>query len=295
MPPHCQTLDGIGWVFGHLIDGTQAEYVRVPFVDNGLIPLPDGVTAEQAVMLSDILPRGYEIGFRHGAVKDGDVGAVVGAGPVGLASITTAGTAGARRVIAVDGNAFRLQTALDFGATDVVNIAEEPDVIAALKAMSEDGLDVDVAIEAVGIPATFSTCLDAIHPGGRVANVGVHGESVTFPIERDWINNITVTTGLVDAVTTEDLLADIQPGPSRRRSSRPTASPSPLSSRRTTSLPTPWTTTPSRWCSRPADSGPDGCGPRAVGTGPTLPSYCWQVTRPRGRGSPQPDRRGRTT
>lgn len=212
MPSHCQNLGGIGWIFGHLIDGTQAEYVRVPYADNGLIPLPDGVTAEQGVMLSDILPTGYEIGVLYGDVSEGDVVAVVGAGPVGLAAIMTAGTQGASRIIAVDGNAFRLQQALDFGATDTVNISEVDDVVAALKAMSDDGLGVDVAIEAVGVPATFSTCLGSIRPGGRVANVGVHGAPVEFPLQDEWINNITVTTGLVNAVTTEQLLGEIKAG-----------------------------------------------------------------------------------
>lgn len=212
MPSHCQGVGGIGWIFGHLIDGTQAELVRVPFADNGLIKVPEGVSDEQAVMLSDILPTGYEIGVLYGAVKEGDVVAVIGAGPVGLASIMTAGTQGASKVIAVDGNAFRLEQAAAFGATDTVNISEVDDVTAALKAFSDDGLGVDVAIEAVGIPATFTTSLDAIRPGGRVANVGVHGKAVTFPIDRDWINNITITTGLVNAVTTKDLLADIEAG-----------------------------------------------------------------------------------
>lgn len=212
MPSHCQTLGGIGWVFGHLIDGTQAEMIRVPFADNGLIPLPDDVTDEQGVMLSDILPTGYEIGVLYGAVSEGDVVAVVGAGPVGLASVMTAGTQGASRVIAVDGDPFRLELARSFGATDTVNIGEVDDVVGALKAMSTDGLGVDVAIEAVGIPATFSTALDAIRPGGHVANVGVHGAAVSFPIERDWINNITITTGLVNATTAEELLAGIQQG-----------------------------------------------------------------------------------
>ena len=212
MPSHCQNLGGIGWIFGHLIDGTQAEYVRVPYADNGLIRLPDGVTADQGVMLSDILPTGYEIGVLYGDVSDGDVVAVVGAGPVGLAAIMTAGTQGASRIIAVDGNAFRLEQALEFGATDTVNIGEVDDVVATLKAMSDDGLGVHVAIEAVGIPETFRTCLDAIRPGGRVANVGVHGEAVEFPLQEQWINNITVTTGLVNAVTTEQLLSEIQAG-----------------------------------------------------------------------------------
>ncbi len=188
MPSHCKTLGGIGWVFGHLIDGTQAEYIRVPYADNGLIVLPKGVTAEQGVMLSDIIPTGYEMGVLYGAVKDGDVVVVVGAGPVGLASIMTAGTAGATKVIAVDGNAFRLEQALEFGATDTINISEVDDVVAAIKAMSDDGLGVDVAIEAVGIPATFDTALAVIRPGGHVANVGVHGAPVEFPINEHWIS-----------------------------------------------------------------------------------------------------------
>lgn len=209
---HCRTLGGIGWIFGHLIDGTQAEYVRVPFADNGLIPLPDGVTAEQGAMLSDILPTGYEIGVLYGGVKEGDEVAVIGAGPVGLASIMTAGPLGAAKVIAVDGNDYRLEQALGFGATDTLNVGVGGDLAAALKNLSRDGLGVDVAIEAVGIPDTFSLALDSIRPGGRVANVGVHGKPVTFPIDRDWINNITITTGLVNATTAPDLLQKITAG-----------------------------------------------------------------------------------
>jgi alcohol dehydrogenase len=209
---HCQTLGGIGWIFGHLIDGTQAELVRVPFADNGLIPLPDGVTAEQGAMLSDILPTGYEIGVRYGAVKQGDVVAVIGSGPIGLAAIMTAAPQGASRIIAVDGNAFRLAQSKDFGATDTIDITTTPDVVGELKRLSRDGLGVDVAIEAVGVPATFGTALDSIRPGGRVANVGVHGAPVSFPIERDWINNITITTGLVNATTAPDLLEKITKG-----------------------------------------------------------------------------------
>lgn len=209
---HCQTLGGIGWIFGHLIDGTQAEYVRVPFADNGLIPLPDGVSAEQGVMLSDILPTGYEIGVLYGDVKEGDVVAVIGAGPVGLAAIMTAQTQGASKVIAVDGNKFRLEESLTFGATDTIDVNSGDDVVAELKKHSRDGLGVDVAIEAVGVPATFGTALDSIRPGGHVANVGVHGAPVDFPIERDWINNITITTGLVNATTAPELLEAITGG-----------------------------------------------------------------------------------
>lgn len=207
---HCETLGGIGWIFGHLIDGTQAEYVRVPFADNGLIPLPEGVTAEQGAMLSDILPTGFEIGVQYGEVKDGDIVAVVGVGPVGLAAVMTARSSGAAKVIAVDGNPFRLMAARDFGATDTVEAG--PDALDQLKAFGPGGKGVDVAIEAVGIPATFALCLDAIRPGGRVANVGVHGKPVTLPIDRDWINNITITTGLVNATTAPQLLEDIQAG-----------------------------------------------------------------------------------
>jgi alcohol dehydrogenase len=208
---HCRTLGGIGWHLGHLIDGTQAEYVRIPFADHGLIPLPSGITAEQGVMLSDILPTGYEIGVLYGAVKPGDEVAVIGAGPVGLAAIMTAGSAGAVKVIAVDGNTFRLDEARGFGATDVIDVSAG-DPAGAIKAMSRDGLGVDVAIEAVGIPATFTTALDCIRPGGRVANVGVHGEPVSLPLERDWINNITITTGLINGTTTRELLGQIKPG-----------------------------------------------------------------------------------
>lgn len=212
MPSHCQGVGGIGWIFGHLIDGTQAEYVRVPFADNGLVPVPDGVRDEQAVMLSDILPTGYEIGVQYGAVAAGDTVAVVGVGPVGLAAVMTAAGAGAGRIVAVDGDANRLAKAEEFGATDSVQVVAGMNVAQELRQLSDDGLGVDVAIEAVGVPATFTTCLDALRPGGHLANVGVHGAPVEFPIQEQWITNITVTTGLVNAVTTEELLAQVQAG-----------------------------------------------------------------------------------
>lgn len=207
---HCQNLGGIGWILGHLIDGTQAELVRIPYADHGLIPLPEGVSAEQGTMLSDILPTGYEIGVLNGAVKEGDVVAVVGVGPVGLAAVMTAVAAGASKVVAVDVNKFRLEAAMAFGATDSLEAGDG--AVEELRRLSRDGLGVDVAIEAVGVPATFTLALDSIRPGGRVANVGVHGESVSFPIERDWINNITITTGLVNATTAPELLDKITGG-----------------------------------------------------------------------------------
>lgn len=204
---HClgeEGASGIGWVFGHLIDGTQAEYVRVPYAENSVYKIPDGVPDENGVMLSDILPTGFEIGVRNGGVQPGDVVAVVGAGPVGLAAIMTAGLYGAARIIAVDLDANRREQAHAFGATDDVD-PSAPDWKEQILGLT-DGLGVDVAIEAVGVPATFDTCLQIVRPGGHVANVGVHGHSVEFPIQDLWIQDITLTTGLVSTSTTPMLL-----------------------------------------------------------------------------------------
>ena len=204
---HCladEGASGIGWILGHLIDGTQAEFTRVPFADNSLYKLPADVSNEAAVMLSDILPTGFEIGVRYGRVKPGDVVAVVGSGPVGLACIMTAGLYGAARIVAIDLDDNRLEAARKFGATDVVN-SGQAGFIEAIMAMT-DGLGVDVAIEAVGIPATFDTCVKIIRPGGTVANVGVHGKPVQLPLQDLWIKDIAITMGLVSASTTPMLL-----------------------------------------------------------------------------------------
>ena len=204
---HCladEGASGIGWIFGHLIDGTQAELVRVPFADNTLYKMPEGVSDEAAVMLSDILPTGFEIGVRYGRVKPGDVVAVVGAGPVGLAAMMTAGLYGAARIIALDVDANRREQAKSFGATDAVDAAA-PDWIDQVMAMT-DGFGVDVAIEAVGIPETFTACTKIMRPGGSVANVGVHGTSVDLALQDLWIMDATITTGLVSTNTTPMLL-----------------------------------------------------------------------------------------
>lgn len=204
---HCladEGASGIGWVFGHLIDGTQAELVRVPFADNSVYKVPEGVSDEAAAMLSDILPTGFEIGVRYGRVKPGDVVAVVGTGPVGLAAVMTAGLYGAARVIALDLDANRLEQAKDMGATDAVNSGDE-DWADQVRAMT-DGLGVDVAIEAVGIPATFAMCHQIVRPGGSVANVGVHGAAVELPLQDLWIQDIAITMGLVSTSTTPMLL-----------------------------------------------------------------------------------------
>ena len=204
---HClgtEGVSGIGWVFGHLIDGTQAEYVRVPYADNSLHKMPDGVTDVQAVMLSDILPTGFEMGVLAGHVKPGDVVAVIGAGPVGLAAMMTAGLCGAATVIALDVEPGRLEQAKTFGATDTV-VSGTSDWKEQVLALT-DGAGVDVAIEAVGVPVTFEMALDIVRPGGNVANVGVHGKAVELHLEDLWIRNITITMGLVNANTTPMLL-----------------------------------------------------------------------------------------
>lgn len=213
LPAHCldgEGMAGIGWIFGHLVDGTQAEYVRVPFAESSLHPLPDGVSDEAAVMLSDILPTGFEIGVRNGRVKPGDVVAVIGAGPVGLAAMMTAGLYGAARVIAVDIDDNRVRQAGAFGATDGVN-SGGPGWKDEVFAMT-DGLGVDVAIEAVGVPLTFEMATELIRPGGTVANVGVHGTSVELKLQDLWIKDVAITTGLVSGVTTPMLLKLVAQG-----------------------------------------------------------------------------------
>ncbi|MDO9063387.1 MAG: zinc-dependent alcohol dehydrogenase family protein [Microbacterium sp.] len=207
MYSHCladEGASGIGWILGHLIDGTQAEYVRVPFAETSLHKVPEGVVPEEAAMISDILPTGHEIGIRYGAVKPGDVVAVIGAGPVGLAAMTTAALYGPSRVIAIDIDANRVEQAKRFGASDgvVSSAADWKEQVLALT----DGLGVDVAIEAVGVPATWDMSLAIVRPGGHVANVGVHGKPVSFPLETAWIQNLTITTGLVNTDTSRMLI-----------------------------------------------------------------------------------------
>ena len=206
MYSHCE--DG-GWILGHLIDGTQAEYVRIPHADNSLYPVPQGSDEEALVMLSDILPTGYEIGVLYGAVQPGDTVVIVGAGPVGMAALLTAQFHSPARLIMVDVDDARLDMALKFGATEVVN-SSKVDAVKTIMDTTKDG--VDVAIEAVGIPATFDLCQNLVRPGGHVANVGVHGTSVDLQIQKLWIQNITITTGLVNTNTTPMLLKTVGSG-----------------------------------------------------------------------------------
>jgi alcohol dehydrogenase len=202
MAAHCEAVGGIGWIFGHLIDGVQAEFARVPFAETSVHLVPEGVSDEQVLFLADILPTGYEIGVQNGRVKPGDTIAVVGAGPVGLAAMMTAEIAGAGRIIAVDMAASRLKHAENFGATHTVLGGEtaEKDILD----IAPGG--VDVAMEAVGIPDTFDLCTRIVRAGGTVANIGVHGAPTTLHLEELWIKNITITTGLVSGSTIPTLL-----------------------------------------------------------------------------------------
>jgi alcohol dehydrogenase len=211
MPSHCQGAGGIGWIFGHLIDGTQAEYARVPFAETSVHKVPEGVTDERVIFLADILPTGYEVGVKNGRVKPGDVVVVVGAGPVGLAAIQTASLAGAARIIALEPADTRREHSLRFGA-DVTIDPADADAEEQVKALTDEGLGTDVAIEAVGIPGTFDICTRVVRPGGVIANIGVHGAPTTLHLEDLWIKNVTITTGLVDGTTVPMLLQLVRSG-----------------------------------------------------------------------------------
>jgi alcohol dehydrogenase len=199
-----QCLGGGGWILGHTIDGTQAEYVRVPFADTSTFPVPDGVSDEEVLMLADIGPTGYEVGVLNGKVAPGDTIAVVGAGPIGLSVIMGAKLFSPAHVVAIDLTDSRLEAAKRFGADVTVNPSRE-DAVAVVRELTE-GLGADVAVEAVGVPATFEQCTALVRPGGTVANVGVHGEPASLHLEDLWIKDVTITTGLVDTYSTPTLL-----------------------------------------------------------------------------------------
>jgi alcohol dehydrogenase len=201
---------GGGWVFGHLIDGLQAEFARVPFADTSVYKVPDSLTDEQVLFLADILPTAYECGVLNGRIEPGDTVAIVGAGPIGLAVIMTAKLFTPSKIVAIDLDSGRLEKALEFGADVVIDNGHE-DALARIHDLT-DGLGVDVAIEAVGVPETFELCAELIRPGGRLANVGVHGCAVTLHLERLWIRDVLITTGLVDTFTTPKLLKLIVEG-----------------------------------------------------------------------------------
>ena len=205
MYSHCATG---GWILGNTIDGTQAEYVRTPHADTSLYPIPEGSDEEALVMLSDILPTGFECGVLNGKVKVGSSVAIVGSGPIGLAALLTAQLYSPAEIIVVDLDDNRLAVAKRFGATATVNSSKGD---AAEKVMAlTGGRGVDTAIEAVGIPATFKICQDVIAAGGTIANVGVHGCKVDLELQRLWSHNVTITTGLVDTFSIPMLLKTVQ-------------------------------------------------------------------------------------
>lgn len=208
MYSHC--LSGGGWILGNLIDGTQAEQVRVPHADNSLHAIPSGADEEALVMLSDILPTGFECGVLNGRVKPGDTVAIIGGGPIGLAALMTAQFYSPAEIILVDLDDNRLDVARKLGATSVINDRDGKAVEKIMAATA--GRGVDVAIEAIGVPESFEACQSIVAPGGHIANIGVHGKPVLLHLDRLWSQNITITTGLVDTVTTPMLLKTVMAG-----------------------------------------------------------------------------------
>jgi alcohol dehydrogenase len=207
MYSHCENG---GWILGNTIDGTQAEFVRIPYADTSLYAIPEGVNEEVMVLLSDILPTAFECGVLNGKVSPGDTIAIVGAGPIGLAALLTAQFFAPAEIIMIDINEDRLKRSLEFGATQTVNSGKDSALEAVMKLTGKRG--VDVAIEAVGIPETFGICQSIIAPGGHIANIGVHGKSVDLHLEKLWDRNITITTRLVDTAATSMLLKTVTSG-----------------------------------------------------------------------------------
>jgi alcohol dehydrogenase len=208
MYSHCTTG---GWILGNEIDGTQAEFVRIPHADTSLYAIPPGVDEEALVMLSDILPTGFECGVLNGKVAPGSTAAIVGAGPIGLAALLTAQFYSPAEIIVIDLDDNRLEAARTFGATRTLNAADGQAAVDQVMALT-GGVGVDTAIEAVGVPATFAMCEDIVAPGGVIANIGVHGVQAVLHLERLWSQNISITTRLVDTVSTPMLLKTVRAG-----------------------------------------------------------------------------------
>ncbi|CAB3751179.1 zinc-dependent alcohol dehydrogenase family protein [Paraburkholderia solisilvae] len=207
MYSHCTTG---GWILGNRIDGTQAEYVRIPHAQTSLYRIPAGLDEEALVMLSDILPTGFECGVLNGKVQPGGSVAIVGSGPIGLAALLTAQFYSPAQIVMIDRDPNRLEVAQQFGATGCID-ASRQDAVAEVMRLT-DGVGVDCAIEAVGVPATFELCTSLVAPGGVVANVGVHGLKADLHLEKLWDRNVAITTRLVDTVSTPMLLKTVRAG-----------------------------------------------------------------------------------
>lgn len=195
---------GGGWILGHLIDGTQAHYVRVPFADTSTYPVPPGVSDEAVLMVADILPTGYEVGVLNGRVQPGDVVTIVGAGPIGLSAMAGSRLFSPSHIVAIDLADSRLDAAKQFGADVTINNGRD-DAVAVVMELTK-GVGADVSVEAVGVPAAFELAVDLARPGGHVANIGVHGHPATLHLERIWAKDLSITTGLVDTYSSETFL-----------------------------------------------------------------------------------------
>lgn len=208
MYSHCE--NGGGWILGNLIDGTQAEFVLIPFADNSLYAVPAGADEEALVMLSDILPTGFECGVINGQIKPGDTVAIVGGGPIGLAALLTAQFYSPAEVIMIDVDPNRLEVAKSFGASTVIDNTDGKAIEKVMGLTKNRG--VDVAIEAIGLSQSFDICQSIVTAGGHIANIGVHGKPVQLNLDKLWSQNITLTTRLVDTVTTPMLLKTVLAG-----------------------------------------------------------------------------------
>jgi len=202
-----QCLNG-GWALGHLIDGVQAEYARIPYAQNSLYKIPDALTDEQVLFLTDILATGYEVGVLMGQVRPGDTVVIVGSGPVGLSATLTAQLFSPANIVVVDLVESRRKKALELGATHAVSPEEVHDLVSDLT----DGLGADVTMEAAGFPAPFELAADLVRSGGRIANIGVHEEPATLHIEKLWAKQVTITTGIPSALTVPALMKAIAAG-----------------------------------------------------------------------------------
>ena len=201
MYSHCTSG---GWILGNEIDGTQAEWVRIPYADCSLYRIAEGADEEAMVMLSDILPTAFECGVVNGKVQPGSVVAIVGAGPIGLAALLTSQFYSPGQIVLIDIDKNRLEAGRRLGATAVIDSSDGKAKEKVMRLTNDRG--VDTVIEAVGLPTTFELCQELVAPGGTIANIGVHGTKVNLHLESLWSRNITITTRLVDTISTPMLI-----------------------------------------------------------------------------------------
>ncbi|KAJ5328697.1 hypothetical protein N7452_009087 [Penicillium brevicompactum] len=210
MPSQCETG---GWILGNKIDGTQAEYVRIPHASFSLHVLPKSIDQKVAVTLSDTVPTSYECGILNGSIQPGSTVAIIGTGPIGLMILQMAKKLYSPSMTAVIGRGHsRLNTATSMGADHAFSVldGQEVAISSALSATKERGFD--VVIEAVGTPESFELSQALVGPGGTIASLGVFGQSCELHLEKLWNRNICLRTRLIDAVSTPDLLKMVETG-----------------------------------------------------------------------------------